>query len=373
MPRPKNNNKKAKNANADLNQKGGQAYRDTPRNLRMEENYESDVVFESPQMRREFENTQGLITQKFPHYLIQLLPKFSADKGENIEDFFSQVENIFRIENNMSSQIKGILLKARLEKQAADFCLHDPFIKNSNDYNEIKEALFQRFKRREAGLKTQEEFDNITHKPSMSVQDLVQEIREKANKLGGDMTGSAEIQKYLQKLMLNKFMQAIREDIKVELLKENVTEFYQAIDRALILETVFDSVNNAKKSENVADLMAQLEICKITEEIKQLKQQQNSNIVTRCQICQKTNHEANTCFYRNSNIHTQQYNYPAHTQNFNQGGYRHNTQNFHGQRIYDNTFRGPRRDGQIDRGISRPLRRGNMRQGNNDVHNGNLN
>lgn len=263
------------------------------------------------------DNAQIANTEFVPAYITQLLPSFSAKEGEDIEDFFVKIENVFSLAPNLGADIKGVLLKSKLQDKAADFVLHDPQIRQVNNYQKIRKALIQRYHKIKPKLSGQQEFAKITQTPKMSVQDLAQEIRVKAVKVLGVTERGPVMQNMLDKMMCMKFLDAIRQDIKVELLKKKIEDFEEALKEAIILENIFDNYvteqDEGDKVTAMQELMGHLEIRKISEEIKELKEnatpKNEAEQEIRCQICKRINHTAEICFYRNQNINRGRYNY----------------------------------------------------------------
>lgn len=282
-------------------------------------------------------STHIATTTTFPAYITQLLPIFSAKEGENVEDFFVKIENIFSLVPNLGSEIKGVLLKSKLQDAAADFILHDPQVRQVNSYEIIKETLIQRYTKLKPKLTVQKDFAEITQNPKMSVQDLAQEIRVKAVNLLGNTEKSPITDKLLDNLMCVKFLEAVREDIKLELLKKKVDTFDQALKEAILLENIFDNYAvkqvQEEKVQSIDDLLGQLEIRKISQDISDLKQnltqQRETQNEIKCQICARTNHVATDCFFRNTNVNTQRVN--NQTRGHNMRGRRPNRAYFRGR------------------------------------------
>lgn len=250
---------------------------------------------------------------------------FAGEKGERVESFLTQFENITKL-TNWSDDHKGLILKTRLKNKAAEFILKNDTTKENDNIDIVKNALIKRFGEIKSLTQAQNEFQNIKQTPVTSIRELEQEIREKTQKFLGDIRESAEMRKINDRIMLAKFLESVREDIKIELKKANIETFEEAVERAVLLEEIFKeeqvNVNTLrlqgtdherevlKRDREIAELKQQIQEMQI-ERSSQINRQpsfqrrqppvQNKQMQIICQICKRRGHGASTCFYRDTN------------------------------------------------------------------------
>lgn len=294
--------------------------------------------------------------------IIQHIPCFDGQKETNINFFIDQWEKLEE-DSTLSDDIKLILLKSKFSGIARKVIINSKDLNEETDYANFKDKVKAEFKAKTNFEEIQSDFMSIKQKPNQTMEEFIKEF----NLLGTtyiEQSGHAKEEgavKFLQKLKLTRFLEAIRKDIAFEIRKTGPKDYKTASEMALTLERAFNSIpseeiNYANSASNSNDTnMSQFyqnKISKLEEEIQKLKlrekEETQSKIVKQCQICFKNNHETKHCFFnsktnnyaRKSNKavfrpqNNMRYNTPQETkfQNFPQYSpemqYSQNTQNY---------------------------------------------
>lgn len=190
-----------------------------------------------------------------PHMnIVNLLPTFEDKEGEKIEFFLSQFEQISSMAQ-LSTQQKGIILKSKLKGQALQFLTANTMLQEETDFEKIKKIMLDRFKRKTTITQEHQLFKSIRHVPGTSIADLAHKIQITATKfLKTDQADTAQIADIIDRICLSKFLEVIREDIRIDLLKQSPLNFKDAVQKAELLENIAEEsterVNAIKQYEN---------------------------------------------------------------------------------------------------------------------------
>lgn len=237
--------------------------------------------------------------------VIQLLPNFHANPSENIDYFLDQFNKISKLAD-LSPDVKIILIKTKLQNNAADFIREDD-ISKINDYDQLCEKLKLKFSKTFNFEDCQKQFmeckqrDNSVSAYAELVQKSAKNYLAAANL--SNNTGAKEL---AAKITLSRFLDGLREDIKFEVSKFGPQSMEQALTTAKRME---NALNNTVKEINVTkdiqnedliqkliqtNLEQKLELQKFEQEIKLLKQKDKDSKV-KCQVCFKNNHDTAQC------------------------------------------------------------------------------
>lgn len=252
-----------------------------------------------------------LEAEKMNTELISLLPQYSGQEGENLEEFLAQFENIAEL-SGWEDNERGLILKTRLRGEAFKHILESEKSKN-NDINSIKAELCKKFTKKKTQQQKKQLFDNIKHTPKMSIEEVGKVIKMRTKDYLGITKETPETKKIENTVMLQKFLETIREDIAIEIKKLDITTFEEAVKKAQQLNDVYETVtvNNITKTEenNISEIVKNLEIMKLREEMQEIKDnlkkltQIQVQKVIQCEICKKFGHEKQDCWFRETGPH----------------------------------------------------------------------
>lgn len=97
---------------------------------------------------------------------------------------------------------------------------------NVNNFQQLKGILVKKFSKTISFSEKQQNFSSIVQKQSQSVRDLAEQEENSANAyLNINEDADANILELCQKLKLNKFLEAFRSDIRIEVKKLNPQNF----------------------------------------------------------------------------------------------------------------------------------------------------
>lgn len=217
------------------------------------------------------------------------VPKFSGHEHENVEFFLEQIDSIARLEK-WSDEKKLLIIKLNCQDKALQFISCDPVACRAKTTIALQDILREKFKKHVSFSQLQKEFSNINQTPKKSVEDIVQKIEQCGNAyLDINDQSSEEIVNLSKKIKLNKLLEALRPDIKIEVKKQNPKNFEEAVKIAKNIESVFDDVtcqsNNIQSSEIMTLYQSQVEANKkIGELTKQIEELKNNAIINNVQV-----------------------------------------------------------------------------------------
>lgn len=247
--------------------------------------------------------------------LIQLLPRYSAEPNENPKQFFREFENVAAL-TEWSEEQKGILLKTCLKNKARAFILSITEQDNENRYKILKQAILNRFEDTKSASEIHAEFNSIRQTPNISIRQLSDIIAEKTDAFLRIETASEETNKIKNQIRLAKFIEAVRPEIRREILKSDIKNFDEAVDIAIRLEKIFneeEDINQVgiKPTTEVAELLKDLEISQLKEKLKECEKKiqtlqtphitQKAHHIQTCEFCGKVNHSEKDCWFNTSN------------------------------------------------------------------------
>ena len=174
--------------------------------------------------------------------LANSLTPFSGAEGENVAFFIKNLTDLALIENWTELQ-KTWMLRNKLSGKAAEFINNDPSMVNVNDFDDLCNALQTKFSKSKNLLDLQKQFSNIKHQPNQSVDDLAKEINNIVQKYIPNPRDSLEIEVIRSNTKFSKFMETLRNDIRVELQKFGPKNFEDAVERAKNIESALNSMS----------------------------------------------------------------------------------------------------------------------------------
>lgn len=251
------------------------------------------------------------------------LPSFGGSVSDNCQFFFSQFDDIARLEN-WTEEKKLILIKTRLTDKALQFLIDSPHLQKLKSVSEFSKAFIQKFDKQPSFANLQQQFLNINQRPDQSVSDLAETINNQAQKyLVFQNCYDPSVLNFMENVKLHRFVQALRPDIRLETKKLGPTKFDEAIKIAINIEAALqddeetdfnnirvthtktitqdDQTENSQIRNNESD-----KIEKLSQEVNNLKIAQSLNQRLAgseifCHICGK-NHLTTACWYYPSNV-----------------------------------------------------------------------
>lgn len=234
--------------------------------------------------------------------LINALPDFSGNEDENVSLFVKNISDICDLKPEVwSDQKKIILLRLHCKGKAEQFLSEDPVASNEKSFENLTNILINKFKRKENFQTISNEFANVVQKPRQTVQQLAEEIQKLAHKFIENPSKIPDMDQLRSNLMFSRFLEALRSDIKQEVLKFGTKSFQEAVNKAIHIEKALEentfTVQAMTAAQNVDIqllLQQQLENSKMIKEladtVKKLKDKGNT-----CHICAK-NHLTTDCW-----------------------------------------------------------------------------
>lgn len=296
---------------------------------------------------------------------------FSVAEGENL-DFFLENINQVAILEKWPPERKFLVLKLNITGDALRFISSHPRINSMKTFEDLTNLLKTKFAKEKNFAQLQNSFKNINQRQGQSVNELVDEIEDKANSyLGLNDTSSNEMSQMAEKIKSQKLLDALRPEIRVEVMKMGCTKFSDIAQNAKNVEralNVVDLTSNNLSQSTTFDLLlrsqdqtnsALNELTKKFEESQnkivnnvqaQLSNQRNTENRISCHICQK-NHLTTQCWDFPRYQSQSQNNYRSsfrrfrggRRNNFNNPNFRaNNTSNSNNRHrpYYNNRFRG---------------------------------
>lgn len=183
-------------------------------------------------------STPSMAQSSFAH----MLQSFSGSQNENINFFISQFEEIASLEA-WSNEKKFVLLKLHLKNDAQDFLINDPTASSAKNFAELAKALKDKFAVSTSFHERQQKFSAIRQRQGQSVSQLAEQVKSAAHKFfGSDAADSERFTNLKLNMMQQKFLDALRPDIKSEVLKFGSATFEETVQCAKNIETAIMGV-----------------------------------------------------------------------------------------------------------------------------------
>lgn len=265
--------------------------------------------------------------------LASAIPTFSGQNEENIEYFVGQVRDVATLENWPENK-KILILKLNCRDAAQKFLIESPLVAGIQNFEQLAELLIKKFKKCQPFDEIQSKFNNIKQKPSQTIQDLISEINSYAalylSKIDIQTPNSNQ---FIDSIKLNKLLESVRSEVKVEILKLGPKTFSEAcrhslnVEKALEAQEVMINNNMCQNFEINSILSNQLESSKkmneFREELEKVKSnnmnsrpvRQNFKEKIQCHICGK-NHITTKCWYFPTNSTNSQQQHGRQNPNF---------------------------------------------------------
>lgn len=155
--------------------------------------------------------------------LASAIPTFSGNPEENVEFFIQQIKEVAQLEDWPENK-KLLILKLNVRENAQKFILESPLFANAN-FENASRLLTEKFKKPENFQTIQADFNSIQQMPNQSISNLIEIINNKAKFLSKiDDNTPASVQ-FIDSIKLNKFLESVKSDIKIEILKFGPTNF----------------------------------------------------------------------------------------------------------------------------------------------------
>lgn len=285
---------------------------------------------------------------------------FSGECKENLNFFLQNIDQVARLEK-WSGERKFLILKLNLTGKALDFVSNNPKAENITDFENLAKLLREKFSSKVNFSELQNKFSTIKQRPNQSVDNLVEEVSNITDKYVGINKDSVQDSINLaNKLKAQKLIDALRSDIKIDIIKQGLSDFQEIARAAKNIENALNCseseyAHNIVKSSGIDFLLkAQIENNKQIQELaKKLDSGDNktvnnvectsnntnvectSNNTNRdkiqCHICGKP-HWTTKCWYYPTNRHNSQFKAKFR---MNRGNYR---SNYRGNRFYQSRF-----------------------------------
>lgn len=240
------------------------------------------------------------------HTLMSVITPFQGEENEDVRLFLKNITDICEIQS-VSSRNRVTLLRLLCKGKALDFISNDKTVSEETDFEKVSQLFIKKFEKKVNFQESSALFAKLTQKPGQSVKNFAEEITNIVNNMSPDATGNHELEKFKSHLMISKFTENIRSDIKVELLKFGLQNFNELVEKAVHIENALNQrefdVNNIISTPSTSSdsflfnsILEQQttqskQIEELTLTIKKLKEEKLS-----CQICGK-NHSAKDCWH----------------------------------------------------------------------------
>lgn len=249
--------------------------------------------------------------------LINLLPTFQGNPGESVNFFWENFKQISELAK-WSSQHQAIILKSRLTGRARDFFASNEKLIKEINVHKIIEILEDKFNPKTTLAHKQREFQSIQFTPSMLIDELAIIIEKKANEyLNINERASKEVQDLGNTIKLTKLLELLPNRITVEIRKESIQIFSEAVKRAQELKSIFDEetletnaiIPRQERNDSVVTQKLEQSIKALQNDILQIKDKvHNSTSPVHdinsynfknnfCEVCRKPGHETKNCWH----------------------------------------------------------------------------
>lgn len=267
---------------------------------------------------------------KFNISLANALSKFSGEKDENLDFFLKNLEQISELEK-WDANKKALILKLNLSGRALKEISETNF-KEDNDYDEIVKLLKKKFTKKLNFSEIQAKFNELSQKPNQCISDLIDKVNHVTNEyLEITNESNDETKQIALKMKSQKLLDAMRSDIRVEVMKRGAHDFETiakiAKDVEFAMNTNEFQINNVTRApeieiliknqiesnKKIEDLTQKLDKLTQTKMVNNTVSNSNSTANVTCHICSKR-HLTTECWYYpnnqlpNQNNNNQRYN-----------------------------------------------------------------
>lgn len=269
--------------------------------------------------------------------ILSVLPSFDGKKENNIK-LFIQLFQEAADQTKLSEPVKLIILKSKITGTARERMQADTEIISETNYENLKKKLLEIFGTKITFNDAHELFAKLKQNPDEKMNDFILRFNLNASKFleTSGFANKPDAKNMFELMKLNKFINAIRSDIALEVRKRAVTKFSEAVEIARNIETAFNATNfeeinsiaASSKDELCNSLLKANQIQ--NEKYEQLKRdfeelklkagnvKSNNDIENKkhCDICNLSNHYTNQC--RRARTHRNAYKWPNATYNYPQ-------------------------------------------------------
>lgn len=241
--------------------------------------------------------------------LMAAIPAFHGKEGENVHFFIRNISDVCNIQN-WNDENRILLFRLYCRDKAQEYVANDPEINNIDNFENFVRLFRAKFSREENFQETSYLYSNIKQKPKQTVKELADVVKKLVNRMVPDADDIPQMVILKQNLMFNKFLEALRPDIKTEVLKLGKENFDDLVSSAMDCEKALEqqcsySVNTINATQ-VSGNSSQDSLITIL-----LKQQENSNKLLQsmaeqlkglkeeravCHICNKQ-HNTKDCWF----------------------------------------------------------------------------
>lgn len=279
--------------------------------------------------------------------LASSLTKFSGEDNENLEFFVKNFEQISEIEK-FDAQKKALILKLNLAGKALKL-ISDSNLSADNEYEQIIKILRTKFHNKLNYAQIQGKFNSLVQKPNQDIKNLTEEV-EKITDLYLDLNKDSqeETLKLAAKMKAQKLLDAMRPDLRLEVMKRGAIEFSEISKIACDIENALsipnNHINNINKSSDIDLLLkSQLEsnqkIQELTDKVNELTRINPVNNVIASNNNRNTKYTCHICF--KGHITTDCWYYPNNTTNKRYQPYNNNNNDRNNRRgNFSRNFRG---------------------------------
>lgn len=236
--------------------------------------------------------------------LLAAIPNFHGTSEENVTFFLKNITDTCNVQK-LDDQNCILVLRLKCRDKALEFLSSDTEVAKETEFQKIIDLFQKKFHKAESFEDASYEYARITQKPKQTVTNLAEEIRSIVTRMSPTSENNAELTTFKEKLMFSKFLEALRPDIRIEVIKFGKKNFKDLVAQALDVEKAleqkdFDLNNLCAVPSTSSDLIEKLlkqqaeqnvQISKLTDTIQKIQEEK----VT-CQICFKT-HSARDCWH----------------------------------------------------------------------------
>lgn len=276
--------------------------------------------------------------------LASSLPMFSGEKSECFEFFISSIEAIASLEK-WSMDRKVLVLKLHLSGKALSYFNNHRAIDQNSTFDQIKKILEDKFQKKVDEEQISQKFNSLSQRVDQSVTDLIDEVSSTIEDyLNINQNSSEDVINIAERLKSQKFMDALRPEIRSDVIKTGAKNFKEMARHAVNIEKALNSLagvcNNATTSTEIQFLIKsqidnQKKINDLTNIVEGFQSKQVANAISvqnkpnetkkvTCHICGK-NHITTKCWYYPTNFHPYRNN-RGHFRG--RGNFRGNSNNF---------------------------------------------
>lgn len=186
------------------------------------------------------------------------LTNFSGGKDEDIKFFIDKINRISILEDWPAAR-KTLVLQMHLKGDALKFLINDQRAKNEQDFDNLCRLLIEKFSIKMSFNEAQSKFQNVSQQQGQKVKDLADIIDNLGNiYMNPNNSELPEVLNLTEKVKLNKFLEALRQDIQFEVKKSAPRTFAEAIEKAKNFELALDSMGTSQNNDlNVNALFQQ--------------------------------------------------------------------------------------------------------------------